>query len=254
MFASQIILRVHSNLRKSRNVSFLGSQGLINAPKPSMCGFQVSGFATNRDLRKPFDIIGASYLPVNGARCFLDTQSDLASKIETLRRDIFWTRCIAGAAALCLAAVSVANWRRHPRTLDANEFLLKDQAGNVTARLGRDNFGDTCLTLTAKEHVAVANLCVQDTEGSSLDLHNLRSESRAMLTPGFNSYEPLFSFQPALVINQAMNTHFASLNMGTETMLVMGHNSKESVRISSPAGEPRITLFGANENPMWSTH
>jgi hypothetical protein len=183
----------------------------------------------------------------------LDTQSDLASKIETLRRDIFWTRCIAGAALLCLAAASVANWRNHPKTVEANEFLLKDRAGNITARLGQDNFGETCLTLTAEEHVAIANLCVQDKEGSSLDLHNLKSDSRAMLTPGFYTSEPLFHFQPALIINEATNAHFASLNVGTESMLVIGHNSKDSVRISSPAGEPRITLFGTNENPIWST-
>jgi hypothetical protein len=183
----------------------------------------------------------------------LDTQHDLTSRIETLRRDIFWTRCIAGAAFLCLAAVSAATWVRHPKSLEANEFVVRDPAGNIVARLGQDNLGDTCLTLKAKENVAVASLCVQDKEGSSLDLHNLKSGSRAMLTPGFYSYEPLFQFQPALVITERMNTNFADLNVGTETTLTMGHNSKDSVKISSPAGEPRITLFGANESPVWST-
>ena len=56
---------------------------------------------------------------------------------------------------------------------------------NVAARLGQNGFGDTCVTLMAKEKVAVASMCVQDEEGSSLDLHNLKSESRATLTPGF---------------------------------------------------------------------
>jgi len=52
--------------------------------------------------------------------------------------------------------------------------------------LGQNGFGDRCLTLMAKEKVAVASMCVQDEEeGSSLDLHNLKSESRATLTPGF---------------------------------------------------------------------
>jgi len=69
------------------------------------------------------------------------------------------------------------------------------------ARLGQFDFGDTCLTLTAQQNVSVANLCVQDSEGSRLDLHNLKSDSRAMLTPGFNTYEPTFHIQPALVIN-----------------------------------------------------
>jgi hypothetical protein len=70
------------------------------------------------------------------------------------------------------------------------------------ARLGQDGFGDTCLILTAKQNVSVANLCVQNSEGASLDLHNLKSESRATLTPGFNLYEPMFHLQPALIITE----------------------------------------------------
>jgi hypothetical protein len=53
----------------------------------------------------------------------------------------------------------------------------------------------------AKEKAAVASMCVQDEEGSSLDLHNLKSESRATLTPGLYEHEPLSKFRPALVIN-----------------------------------------------------
>ena len=184
----------------------------------------------------------------------MDIQPDVASQIQKLRNDIFWTRCILGVALLFLAAASAANWRRHPRSIEANEFLVRGPAGNIAAKLGQDSFGDTCLTLTAKENVAEASMCVQDREGSSLDLHNLKSESRTTLTPGFYSYEPLFHFQPALVINEAMNSNFANLNVGAETKLVMGHNSKDSVRVSSPTGEPKITLLGPNENPVWSTH
>lgn len=133
-------------------------------------------------------------------RCFLDRHSDLVVRIERLRRDVFWTKCVAAVLFLILLAGNVANWTRHPRTVEANEFLLKDRAGNVVGRLGQYDFGDTCLTLTANRNVSVANLCVQDSEGTSLDLHNLKNESRATLTPGFNLYEPVFHFQPGLVI------------------------------------------------------
>ena len=74
--------------------------------------------------------------------------------------------------------------------MEANEFLLMGRAGNVVARLGQYDFGDTCLTLTANQNVSVASLCVQNNEGAFLDLHNLKSESRVTLTPGFNLYEP----------------------------------------------------------------
>ncbi len=184
----------------------------------------------------------------------MDSQLDLLAQIKKLRRDILWMKCVAAAVFLCLAAVSVANWRRHPATVEANEFLLKDHSGNVVARLGQYGFSDTCLTLTAKQNVSMANLCVQDSEGSSLDLHNVKSESRATLTPGFNSYEPLTRFQPALVISDAMNSHFVHIDVGAETKLIMGNDSKDSVSISSRAGEPQIVLFGVNQKPIWSSH
>jgi hypothetical protein len=111
------------------------------------------------------------------------TRLDFTS--EEIAEGYFWTRCVLGLALLCLATLTVANWRRHPQTVEANELLLRGHSGNVAARLGQNGFGDTCLTLMAKEKVAVASMCVQDEEGSSLDLHNLKAESRAALTPGF---------------------------------------------------------------------
>jgi hypothetical protein len=132
----------------------------------------------------------------------LDNHPDLATKIERLQQDVFRTKCVAVVLFLCLAAGSIATWERHPKTTEANEFLLKDRAGNVVARLGQDGFGDTCLTLTANQNVSEASLCVQNDEGASLDLHNLRSESRATLTPGFNLYEPMSHIQPTLVITE----------------------------------------------------
>ena len=130
----------------------------------------------------------------------MDNQLDLVGRIERLQRDVFRTKCVAVVLFLSLAAASIATWERHPRAAEANEFLLKDGSGNVVARLGQDGFGNTCLILTAKQNVSVASLCVQNDEGASLDLHNLKSESRATLTPGFNLYEPMFRLQPALII------------------------------------------------------
>ena len=115
----------------------------------------------------------------------MDVQRDLISEMEELRKDILLTRCILGFALLCLGVLTVANWRRHPQTVEAGEFLLRGHSGNVAARLGQNGFGDTCLTLMAKEKAAVASMCVQDEEGSSLDLHNLKSESRAHAHAGF---------------------------------------------------------------------
>ena len=146
----------------------------------------------------------------------MDGQLDFTGKIEKLQKDIFWTRCVVGVLLVFLGAVSLANWTRRPATVAAHEFLVTDRAGNAVARLGQHGYGDTCLTLTAKAQVSVAKLCVQDDEGSSLDLHNLKTESRATLTPGFKTYEPFFHFRPALVISEAGNPHSVDINLGVK--------------------------------------
>ena len=130
----------------------------------------------------------------------MESQPDLVARIERLQRDVFRTKCVAVMLFLCIAAGGIATWERRSKTAEAGEFLLKDRAGNVVARLGQDGFGDTCLTLSANQNISVASLCVQNDEGASLDLHNLKSESRATLTPGFNLYEPRFHVKPGLVI------------------------------------------------------
>jgi hypothetical protein len=105
------------------------------------------------------------------------------------------------ALLLCFVTMSVAIGTRHPNTVEANQFIVRDRTGNIAARLGQSSFGDTCLTLTASQNVSVASMCVQDGEGASLDLLNLKSESRATLTPGFKMYEPFGQVEPALIVN-----------------------------------------------------
>lgn len=131
----------------------------------------------------------------------METQPDLASQIQKLRIGLFWTRCMLAALLLCLVVVSGAIWTRHPNTIEANQFIVRDRAGNVVARLGQESFGDTCLTLIANQNVSIASMCVQDREGALLDLHNLKSESRTTMTPGFYTFEPLAYFQTALIVN-----------------------------------------------------
>lgn len=129
----------------------------------------------------------------------MDNGSDLLVKIEKLRRDLFWTKSVGVVLFLVLVVTCITNWRKHPTTIEANEFLLMDKVGNVVARLGQDT-GDTCLILKANQNVSIAELCVQNNEGASLDLHNLKSESRAVLTPGFKTREPLDEIRPVMLL------------------------------------------------------
>lgn len=182
----------------------------------------------------------------------MESQVDLLSQIEKLRRNLFWTKFVGMALFILVAAASVGSWTKHTKTIEANEFLVRSPDGKIVARLGQFDFGDTCLTLTAQQNVSVANLCVQDEEGTSLDLHNLKSESRATLTPGFSSSEPIFHFQPGLTINDDKN-NFVHINVGTESKLIMGHDSKNVVSISSRTDGPKIALYGPNEKRLWAS-
>jgi hypothetical protein len=49
--------------------------------------------------------------------------------------------------------------------------------------------------------MSIASMCVQGRGDASLDHHNLKSESRATLTPGFYMFEPLAQVQLALIVN-----------------------------------------------------
>lgn len=184
----------------------------------------------------------------------MDSKLDLAASIDKLRRDILWTRCVAGVLFLCLTLAPIAMRMKRPKTIEAEEVVLRSREGAVLARLGQDRFRDTCLTLTAQQDVSVASLCVQNDGGSSLDLHNFKNESRATLTPGFALREPAGRIQPMLLINDVSNGHFMFINIGADTKLEMGHDSKDSVVISSRAGEPKITLLDSNEKMIWSSH
>jgi hypothetical protein len=151
----------------------------------------------------------------------MEDHSRLTAQLVDLRRDIFWTRCILAVLAVCLGVAVYAMWTRHPSTIEANEFVVRDRAGNIVARLGAIGLGETCLELTAKGDTSIANLCVQNEGGAILDLHNLKSESRATLTPG---------------------TH-GSEGIGLAPLL----------SISSTAGDPSIRLTGTTGNQVWPT-
>ncbi|MFI5098581.1 MAG: hypothetical protein ACHQT6_11470 [Candidatus Acidiferrales bacterium] len=180
--------------------------------------------------------------------------SDLAAQVDKLRRDILWTKCIAGLLILCLVAVVIVSRPRHPKIVEATQLILKDEAGNVVASLGKGAFGETCLTLSAKAHAAVSELCVADDGGGFLDLHDLNTESRATLTPGFTMHESLATHFPAgLLIEKDASKHFVNMSLRDETKMVIGHGSNDSIILSSPTNKPAITLFNGDGKQIWST-
>ncbi|HTU35404.1 MAG TPA: hypothetical protein VMF66_16495 [Candidatus Acidoferrum sp.] len=165
----------------------------------------------------------------------MEDQFELGREIDNLRRSIFRTKCGAGLLFICLGVGIFALWNRRVGTVDANELVLRDKAGNVVARLGQDSYSDTCLTLTSNHDASVASLCVDEGGGSVLDLHNLTEGSRAMLTPGFTIYEGTGKIRPGLMIHGP------------------GDGSSNLVKIWLAPGQPKITVVGERQRVIWSS-
>ncbi len=188
------------------------------------------------------------------ARRTVNEQVDLAAQFKKLHRDNLWTKWVGGLLILLLSVLVLLGRIHHPKTVEATQFLLKDSAGNIVASLGQMEFGGTCLTLTAKAHAADAELCVHDDDSSSLSLLEHRGDSRVLLSPGFQTYEPSMRFAPGLYIGEDLGKNYLNISLGTETKLVIGHGSSESVFISSGGDKPAISLFGSDGKKAWSTH
>jgi hypothetical protein len=176
---------------------------------------------------------------------------DLAAQIASLRRNIFWSKLVVALLVLILFSLVVGLMHR-PATVEANQILLKDKKGNVIAKLGDEGYGDTCLTLLEPANGLTSNLCVEQS-GSFLVLSS-PNDSRAILTPGFTTIEPSMRVSPGLHIGENGGQNFVDVGVGTETKIAVGHSSKNSIEISSPAGTtPVVNLFGSDGKKVWST-
>lgn len=177
---------------------------------------------------------------------------DLAAQIASLRRSIFWSKLVVGLLILVLFSLVLGGLTRRPKTVEANQILLKDKKGNVIAKLGDEGYGDTCLTLLAQANGPRSELCV-DQSGSFLVLSG-PNDSRVSLTPGFSTIEPLMPISPGLYIGENNGENFVNIGIGSETSIAIGHGSKKAIEISSPTGTPAINLFGGDGKKLWSTH
>jgi hypothetical protein len=182
----------------------------------------------------------------------LNSPRDLNIEIAKLHRDIFWTRCATGALFFAIAAFLFAVLWHRPKTVEGNQLVLRDDAGKVFAKVEKSKFGDACLTLASKENGSEAYLCVQDLEGAYLDLHNIKSNSRAMLSPGFYMQD-VGRTSPALVIDDERNDQSFHINLQSVSNLEMDRNSKKSIVVSSGSKGAKISLFDESGNQYWST-
>jgi hypothetical protein len=118
-------------------------------------------------------------------------QENLLIEIQKLRKASRRDRWIV--VFLCCLAMSILAVRAENRRIAvANEFLLKDRSGTVTARLTNDVNGP-CLSLGSQSASARAVLCVDPANGSIFLLSADHGQSSVALSPGDGHILPVIS-------------------------------------------------------------
>jgi hypothetical protein len=119
-------------------------------------------------------------------------QENLLTEIQKLRKASSRDRCIVVFLLGCLAVSILAVRAENRRTAVANEFLLKDRSGTVTARLTNDVYGP-CLQLGSQSASARAVLCVDPANGSTFLLSADHGQASVVLSPCDGHILPVIS-------------------------------------------------------------
>lgn len=178
---------------------------------------------------------------------------DLLSRLKKLEAQNFRIKVSTGLLFAVMLGLLVAGQIKNQKTVEAKEFILRDQSGNVAARLGHTDM-QTCLELLSHTKVMTAEICVGDDYGSSLALANRRLQARAFLSAGTRLSEsgtgPL---SPGLTLAQESDKHL-SATLGTETRVVIGQGSQEyTILFFVQQGKPTIHLLNPGGKVLWSS-
>jgi hypothetical protein len=206
------------------------------------------------------------------ARRTVEAQIDFSAQIKRLRREVLWTKLVSVLLVLLLSVFVLSERNKHhPQTVEATEFLLKDDAGNVIARLGKQGSDGTCLALTPRHSVADAELCSFEGDISRSSYLVLRDDdvSRVSLSAGFNSANGKLPVQPGLyIVRGNSGGRFLNLTLEADARLVIGHEASfvqsgntttgygeygETAAVSIPEGKAEIDLFDHRAKKVWTT-
>jgi hypothetical protein len=137
-------------------------------------------------------------------------------------------------------------------TVQTQELLLKNQSGQVVARLGSRPSG-ACLEILGQTKDASAMLCAGDETGADLVLTTNHGDSRALMSAGGKMYETIYNdVSPNLLIAQA-GKGLVSLTVGTDRSLGIAQKDGENSAAVSVLGQrPRVSLLDKNGKALWS--
>jgi hypothetical protein len=167
----------------------------------------------------------------------MTSEKELLSRIEKLEGANRRTKRLLGGFGILAVAFLVMGQAGSKKTIEANEFLLKDASGNAVGRLTmRENVlpgtGPVpCLNLGGKSRVAEASLCAGDDFGAALFLTDHRSgQTQAVLSAG---------------------VHAAGQELPTG-LTVGSAGGKQSILASIDKDGPTLTIVGSKTKPVWT--
>jgi len=183
-------------------------------------------------------------------------ENESLSRLERLEKE---NRRIKLALIFCLvlstvfAFVATMGYVRTKNTVDAKEFLLRDQSGQIVARFGSRSVG-TCLEVFGKTKNASATLCAGDESGSGLALTTNHGESRAVLSAGGTMYESIGESMPPSLIIAKNGEGLVNMTVGTDQGLRLARQAgANSILMSVPSARPSISLLDKSGRTLWSS-
>jgi hypothetical protein len=155
---------------------------------------------------------------------------------------------------LSMAAVTLAltSHFHAKEVIQTQELLLKNQSGQIVARLGSRPSG-ACLEILGKTKDASAMLCAGDQTGADLVLTTHHGDSRVLVSAGGKMYETIHDeVPPSLLIAQA-GKGLISLKIGTDRSLgIAQENEENSAAVSVLGQRPAVSLLDQNGKELWS--
>lgn len=186
--------------------------------------------------------------------------------------EMFLTRLVGGLLLMVLAGLILLSRKPRLTTIEATEFVLKDDAGNVFGKLAKQGVGGACLTLMAKGSKAGSSLCSEDDLGvghsSYMILYDGDGITRVSLSTGDASNADTRIESGLYLVSNALGRKFMNLNLGLNTELTIGKEQiahfvegseyieqpfDRTAVISIPEEKPAIELFNKFGRKVWST-
>lgn len=172
----------------------------------------------------------------------------ITERVQKLERENRWLKR-AGLSVLMLAAAALLMGQARPsRTVEANEFVLKDAVGKVRARLSMEETDRPTLTFYGKNALIPASASLAGGDEPFLVLHRAGSNGQVQLSANAH-FLGLGLYEKAIRVGLAVQKGVPALDLFDE-------NGKSRAAITAPPTGPTFNLTDSDSKAgfnLWVT-